>query len=130
MCRVPTRREARAWHGAEDVVQLGFASLLMTGRPSDVVLEQLRSALEDDRVAMNRLTSAMRAVEDPDTARMDALRRLRAANPTSRIIAFSEYASTIVRCFSALRAEPGVGMLTAKDARIRSEEHTSELQSR
>lgn len=118
--RVPTRREARAWHGAEDVVQLGFASLLMTGSPSDVVLEQLRSALEDDRVAMNRLLAAMRAAHDPDSARMDALQRLRAANPTSRIIAFSEYASTIVRYFSALRAESGVGMITAKDARIAS----------
>lgn len=118
--RVPTRREARSWHGAENVVQLGFASLLMLGEASPDTLAALRSALKEDRCALDRLIAAMRRAPDPDAARIAALLSLRAAHPASRIIAFSEYATTIASFFAALRGEPGVGMLTGKEARIAS----------
>ena len=124
--RVPTRREARAWHGADNVVQLGFASLLMIGDASSDTLAALRSALEQDRCALDRLIAAMRRTPDPDAARIAALLALRAAHHTSRIIAFSEYATTITRFFAALRGEPGVGMLTSKEARIVSGRITHE----
>jgi hypothetical protein len=118
--RAPTRREARAWHGVEDVVQLGFASMLMDGMPSADVLVELRMALEQERTTMSELASVLRTTPDPDAARVCALRRVRAAHPGLRIIAFSEFASTIAAYYTALRGDAGVGMLTARDARIAS----------
>jgi hypothetical protein len=41
-------------------------------------------------------------------------------HPASRILAFSEYASTVRAFFGAMRADSGVGMLTAREARIAS----------
>ena len=92
--RAPTRREARAWHGVENVVQLGFASLLMDATPSAGMLDELRAALERERATMSDLTSVLRATPDPDLARVRALRRIRSVHPGLRIIAFSEFAST------------------------------------
>jgi superfamily II DNA or RNA helicase len=118
--RAPTRREVRAWHGVENVVQLGFASLLMDGTPSAAMLGELSAALERERDTLGELARVLRATPDPDVARVSALRRIRAEHPGSPIIAFSEFASTITSFYSALRADAGVGMLTAREARIAS----------
>jgi superfamily II DNA or RNA helicase len=118
--RAPTRREARAWHGVENVVQLGFASMLIDATPSAGVLGELRAALECERATMSDLASVLRATPDPDLARVCALRQVRSAHPGLRIIAFSEFASTITAFYSAMRGDAGVGMLTARDARIAS----------
>ncbi len=118
--RAPTRREVRAWHAAEGVVQLGFASLLMDGTPSAASLSKLRLAIERERDTLGELARVLRATPDPDLARVGALRRLRAQHAGARIIAFSEFASTITSFYSAMRADAGVGMLTAREARIAS----------
>lgn len=118
--RAPTRREARAWYAAEDVVQLGFPAILMRGAPANCALGELRIALDDDAQSMERLAKILRGAPDPDAARVAAIRLLRASHPASRVIAFSEYASTISALFAAMRGDAGVGMLTAREARIAS----------
>ena len=118
--RAPTKREVRAWHGVEDVVQLGFASLLMDGTPSSAVLRELRMAVERERDTLEALARVLRATPDPDVARVSAMRRVRAEHPGERVIAFSEFASTITSLYSAMRTDAGVGMLTAREARIAS----------
>ena len=118
--RSPTRQEARAWHAAEGVVQLGFPAMLMRGEPDDRSLAELRAALDDDERAMDRLAETLRAVPDPDVARVHAIRNLRTRHSESRIIAFSEFATTVAALFGAMRSDAGVGMLTAREARIAS----------
>ena len=118
--RTPTRREARAWHGMDDVVQLGFATLLMTTAPLPHTLDDLRSAMEAERRSLALLAQALASGPDPDVARVRALRRLRLEYPACSIIAFSEYASTVNTLFNALRADVGVGVLTARESRIAS----------
>jgi hypothetical protein len=51
---------------------------------------------------------------------VDMIRSLRARHPGQRIVAFSEYASTIAAFFARLRSDAGVGMLTSHGARIAS----------
>ena len=116
--RAPTRLETRAWHAAEDVVQLGFPAILMTGSAAGDSLAELRVALDDDARAMDRLADVLRAAPDPDEARVAAIRRLRIIHGDARIIAFSERASTVAATFAAMRGDAGVGMLTASEARI------------
>ncbi len=116
--RAPTRREARAWHAAEGVVQLGFSTLLMDASPSGHALAELGVALAQECRAMDALKLVLRASPDPDVARVDALRSVRVSHPDCRIIAFSEYASTISALYSAMRGDACVGMLTAREARI------------
>jgi superfamily II DNA or RNA helicase len=118
--RAPTRREALAWRAIDDVVQLGFASLLVAGTPDSSVLSAIAHDLERDAVAMERLTELLRRTPDPDVARVTAIRQLRDAHAPASIVAFSEYASTITALFAALRADAGIGMLTAREARIAS----------
>ncbi len=116
--RAPTRKEARAWHAAEGVVQLGFATLLFDSAPAQHALDALRAAVEADARSMDHLFALLATTPDPDHARIVAIRRLRATYPDVRILCFSDYASTVLALFGALRLEPGVGMLTARDARI------------
>ena len=118
--RMPTRREALAWRAVDDVVQLGFASLLVDGTPDYSALAAVVHDLERDAVAMERLTELLRQTPDPDVARATAIRQLRRAHAPASIVAFSEYASTIAALFAALRADAGIGMLTAREARIAS----------
>ena len=118
--RAPTRREVQAWHSAEDVVQLGFPAILMHGSPGNTALAEVRIALDADALAMEVVTQALRTATDPDRARVAALRALRITHAGARIVAFSEYASTVTAMFGFMRGDAGVGMLTAREARIAS----------
>ncbi len=118
--RAPTRRETLSWRAAENVVQLGFPALLVTRAAETTALPALLHALERDADATRRLAGLLRSTPDPDNARADAIRHLRAAYAPASIVAFSEYASTVVALFNVLRADAGVGMLTAREARIAS----------
>jgi len=59
-------------------------------------------------------------VADPDSARAEALRSVRRAHAGESILAFSEFRSTVGAYWLALRNQPGVGMLSAREARIAS----------
>lgn len=116
--RMPTRREARDWQAAEDVVQLGFAPVLMRASAHAHALLDVRVELDADDAAQERLRSALERSSDPDVERVTALLALRRAHAGSRIIAFSEYASTVTAYFNAMRGHAGVGMLTARGGSI------------
>ncbi|MEP7000262.1 MAG: helicase-related protein [bacterium] len=118
--RTPTRREARAWFAAEDVVQLGFPAILMRGTSPTHALADLRVALDRDAEAVEQLVAVLRATRNPDDARVEAIRRLRQQHANTRIIAFSEYSSTVSALFAAMRDDARVGMLSAREARIAS----------
>jgi superfamily II DNA or RNA helicase len=117
---LPTRREVRAWHGAGADVQLGFAPLLAEASVGRAVADALARAVADEHAALGRLIHLLRESPDPDSSRAAALRAIRAAHPTERVIGFSEFASTIRTYHALMRADAGIGMLTAKDARIAS----------
>jgi len=117
--RMPTRREVRAWTGG-DGVQLGFASLLAETSVGREEAGRLADALATERSALDALKRLIEAIEDPDISRANALRELRRTHAGQSIIAFSESAATVGAYFRAMRADAGVGMLTARDARIAS----------
>jgi superfamily II DNA or RNA helicase len=117
--RAPTRAELRAWTGG-DGVQLGFASLLAEASIDRESATRLPAMLAAERAALDGLAALLAQMDDPDDERAAALRWLRAAHAGHSILAFSESASTVAAYFRALRGDAGVGMLTAREARIAS----------
>lgn len=117
---VPSRHELRAWYAVDDAIQLGFAPLLVDAPPDSARVEVLRRALRLEEAALDALARTLAASSDPDRARADVLRDLRRAHPDARLLAFTERAITAKAYFDLLRAEPGVGLLTAREGRIAS----------
>jgi hypothetical protein len=118
--RVPEKGELRTWRCEGADVQLGFASLLVSLSSAPDSLGALERAAVEERSALETVERAMKGRPDPDVARVEALLAVRAGHPAERVLAFSEYASTVRTYFAAMRAQPGVGMLTAADACIAS----------
>lgn len=118
--RVPTRRDLSAWTGAEDAIQLGFASLLATNATDAANADALADAVAREHAALTALEASLAATVDPDDARVASLRRLRAAHPNERLLAFTEFAGSARAYFARMRGDPGVALLTATDARIAS----------
>ncbi len=115
----PGRRDLRLWHGVGGDIQLALAPLLVS-RTDGGSGRGLFAAADAERVGIERLTAVLRRSADPDDARIAAIRALRAEHPDARILAFSEFATTVRAYFALLRADAGVGMLTASEARIAS----------
>jgi superfamily II DNA or RNA helicase len=118
--RLPTRQELRAWQYVGGDVQLGFAPLLVEQESEVDVVATLRATVAVECEALDRIGTLIRSTPDPDLSRVDALRRLRADHPGTRILVFSELARTVRAYYDRLSSEPGVGMLTAREARIAS----------
>lgn len=118
--RVPTKRDLSAWTGAEDAIQLGFASLLATTATDAANAEELARAVAREHAGLSRLEASLAGSADPDDARVESLRRVRAAHPGERVLAFTEFAGSARAYFARLRCDAGVGLLTATDARIAS----------
>jgi superfamily II DNA or RNA helicase len=117
---LPTRRELQAWHDVGAGVQLGFASLLVDAAVERVAVGALTRAVMIEREALDDLRRLLRDRPDPDLGRVATLRHIRAAHPHERVLVFSELASTVRALYALMRADAGVGMLTANDARIAS----------
>ena len=117
--RIPTNRELRSWSAGEDV-QLGFPTLLAAGAIDPERADVLAAAIERERSALDTLMRTLERGEDPDLARVAAIRALRTAHADTSILAFSEWASTVRAYWSALRTDARVGLLTANEARIAS----------
>ena len=115
----PSRRDLAAWQGADANVQLALAPLLVS-RAAGPELGTAIIAVAAERAALDTLKATLAGTPDPDVARIEALRALRVAHPDTRILAFSEFATTVHAYFALLRADAGVGMLTASEARIAS----------
>jgi hypothetical protein len=116
---LPSRAELGAWLGADTVVQLGFATLLASGE-APVDHDATRADVDREQQALAHLLRIVSSDPDPDESRADALREIRATHCDERVIAFTELASTARSYYAQLAREPGVGLLTARDARIAS----------
>jgi superfamily II DNA or RNA helicase len=117
--RVPTKRELASWQGG-DAVQLGFPMMLAATTTDRAEAEQHARTIETERHALDALVRAIEHAPDPDAVRVHALRELCTRHGSFAVLAFSEFASTVRAYFIAMRADRGVGMLTANEARIAS----------
>jgi superfamily II DNA or RNA helicase len=119
--RQPTRAELSAWTHAGDAMQLAFPELVTSeaARP-DVDGNTLSGLVGRHVAAIDSLLHRLRDSPDPDDERAHALRRIRAAHPGERIIAFCHYAETVNALRSRLARDSGVAALTANGARIAS----------
>ncbi len=113
--RYPTRAELASWCYADGVVQLGFAELLVE---RSVPAAELLRGIAEQRQALGVLLRRLERMPDPDIARADALRRLRARHAGERIIAFSQFAETILALGRLCLRDSGVAYLTARGARV------------
>jgi superfamily II DNA or RNA helicase len=119
--RQPTRSELSAWTLAGDAMQLAFPELVTAEATGpDVDASSLCVALDRHVAAIQTLLHRLRESPDPDEERADTLRRIRAAHPGERIIAFCHYAETVHALRSRLSRDVGVAALTANGARIAS----------
>lgn len=115
----PRHRDLRAWQAVDGDVQLALAPLLVPRLEGDGGRAML-AAVHADGAALDRLSKTIRASSDPDAARVTALRALRLRHPEARILAFSEFVTTVRAYYTALGGDAGVGMLTATEARVAS----------
>jgi superfamily II DNA or RNA helicase len=119
--RQPTRAELSAWTHAGDAMQLAFPELVIAEAACpDVDGGALSGTVERHVGAIEALLHRLRDSPDPDDERADTLRRLRAAHPGERIIAFCHYAETVNALRSRMTRDSGVAALTAGGARIAS----------
>lgn len=118
--RSPSRAELSAWTYESDAVQLAFAELVSSTCPEIEDLEQMRTTVERHRVAVDGLVRDLRAAVDPDVARADALRRIRASHVGERVLAFCQYTETASALGHLLERDGGIATLTARGARIAS----------
>ncbi len=117
---LPTKRDIRSWDGADGGIQLGFAPLLVRATAGRRRAHELLEEVAREHEALARLQLVMAAAADPDDARVRTLRAIRAAHPGESVLAFTELASTARAFHARMRDDPGVGLLTARDARIAS----------
>ena len=115
----PRRKDLRAWQAVGQDVQLTLAPLLVP-RTAHLAQHEVLASITAERKALDRLVAIVAHSPDPDLARLAALRALREEHRGARMIAFSEFATTVRAYHALLRSDAGVGMLTATEARIAS----------
>lgn len=116
---VPTAAELSAWQFAEGSLQLAFPfCAASTGEMVDV--HRLAGHLDMYAEATKALIDGCLATPDPDHARADLLRALLARHAGSRVIAFSQYANTVMALGALMRNDRGVAVITAEGGRISS----------
>jgi superfamily II DNA or RNA helicase len=116
---LPSAAELAAWHYADDALQLAFP-FCVTGRRVELDRDEIGERLDAYIAAVTRLLYQLRGSIDPDEARAGLLRTLREAHPDARIVAFSQYAQTIVALGRLLRADARIAVVTSSSARIAS----------
>ena len=120
--RMPTRAELAAWTHESGAVQLAFPELVSSAAhdDDDIDAQTLLVALDRHDAAVRALAERLRQFPNADLERANALRRIRAAHPNERIIAFCQYAETVAVLRHHLLRDAGVASLTANGARIAS----------
>jgi hypothetical protein len=81
---------------------------------------ELHAQLDRHILHVGRLISHCRESADPDLERVRLLRALRETHAGARIVAFSQYASTVTRLGQLMREDAGVAIVTAEGGRIAS----------
>ena len=111
--RWPTRRQLSAWSVGESAMQLAFPELIAS--PSDAgVHATMQDVVRQHADAVRALLRCVRDAPDADAARAEALRDIRRAHPGEIVIAFSEYAETVVAIGKRLALDGGVAWLTSR----------------
>ena len=116
---VPTALELSAWQYADNSLQLAlpfFASTTDTTIHTGSLAPQLERFIDASRA----LISHCMTTPDPDLARAKLLRVLREKHAGQRIVAFSQYATTIAALGRLMRADAGVATVTGDGAAIAS----------
>jgi superfamily II DNA or RNA helicase len=116
---LPTSGELSTWHYADESLQLAFPFCVSAESP-DVDITKIRRQLDIYIAAVTRLIATCRADPNPDDRRAGLLRAIRVDHPGQRIVAFSQYAETVIGLGRILHTDPGVAIATANGARIAS----------
>lgn len=117
--RVPTSAELAAWRYADNALQLAFP-LFETAHAGCDDVSRLESRLDAFIAAAGALIDACRMPPNPDDARVQLLRSLRAAHPGARCVAFSQYAHTVTALGRLMREDNGIAVITADGGQIAS----------
>ena len=115
----PSRRDVNEWNGYGGDVQLALAPMLVQ-RALGADPSLTADTLAAEMAGLATVEEALSRTPDPDVARAAALRSIRLRHPGESILAFSEFATTVRAYFASMRADAGVGLLTATEARIAS----------
>jgi hypothetical protein len=113
---LPTARELAAWLYADDAVQLAFPFCVSDEHTIDG--PELHSRLDMHILHVGRLISRCRETPDPDLSRVQLIRRLRETHRAARIVAFSQYAQTVLTLGRLMREDPGVAVITGEGGHI------------
>ncbi len=117
--RDPTASELRAWLIADDAIQLAFPELVVQASHEDEAIS--RAAIERHIASVRAAIAALDAAPNQDDQRTIFLRQLmRRRFPNARIVAFSQYDSTVTALARGLRRQAGVAVLSARGGRIAS----------
>ncbi|HEY8163963.1 MAG TPA: helicase-related protein [Gemmatimonadaceae bacterium] len=113
----PSASELESWVRGDEEVQLGFALLLA---PAHAESRDLLTAIQRHNEALRILLAEL--VRSPLRTQLtaDVLRSIRAKHPGERIVAFSQYADTIIGLYREMRFDPRVCALTGRGASIAS----------
>ncbi|MES2525385.1 MAG: DEAD/DEAH box helicase [Gemmatimonadota bacterium] len=115
--RHPTGTELRTWLLGDGDMQLAFPELAAA---QEVAPARLLAILDAHLEALSALSELHRRSARADGSRAGALRDLLSREPAGRVIAFSQFGSTIRALYRALSDIAGVGMLSASESRIAS----------
>jgi hypothetical protein len=115
---MPTASELAVWAYADGALQLAFP-LFPPGAPV-IDPDTLNTQLDRFVDAAEHLLDRCRLRPDPDEERVRLLRMLREQHSGKRVVAFSQYAHTIMALGRIMRADRGVAVVTAHGARIAS----------
>lgn len=113
--RYPAYRELRAWCTGEGAVQLGFPEVLIPAAPSG---DGLLECTHAHAAGVRALLDALGRRPDPDIARAERLRAIRARHPGAGIVAFSAYEDTVRALYRVMRADAGLCALGATGATV------------
>ena len=116
---VPTKQELAAWHYADGVQQLALPLMSANDEPLTSIAE-LDRRLDRYTEAVGALIARSHVSADPDQKRVELLRSIRVAHPHARIVAFSQYARTVLGLGKMLRHDPGIAVVHAEAAHIAS----------
>jgi hypothetical protein len=107
----PSQSDLTAWSGAGDTIQLAFAELVA---PRCENAGNLFDAVRAHAHGIDELLRLTRASRERDDSLSAAVLDIRSRHPGVRIVAFSQYADTVLALFRSLVSAGKVAALTAK----------------
>ena len=116
--RHPTAMDLASWTAGDDAVQLAFPELVAGPLADGVEQAAMLASLAAHRAAVDALLDHLHEIPDPDRARADCIRRLRARHDGERILCFTSYGRTARMYWRLLRGDAGVAHLTSAGGRI------------